>query len=37
LACLKPYVKEVFDIAGFTQLFEFYEREEEAVNSFKGE
>jgi len=36
LACLKPYVKEVFDIAGFTQLFEFYEREEEAVNSFKG-
>jgi len=35
LACLKPYVKEVFDIAGFTQLFEFYEREEEAVNSFK--
>nr|QNO55611.1 hypothetical protein JLLEDACL_00010 [Methanosarcinales archaeon ANME-1 ERB7] len=36
LACLKPYVKEVFDIAGFTQLFEIYEREEEAVNSFKG-
>jgi len=35
LACLKPYVKEVFDIAGFTQLFEIYEREEEAVNSFK--
>ena len=35
LACLKPYVKEVFDIAGFTQLFEIYEQEEEAVNSFK--
>jgi len=33
LACLKPYVKEVFDIAGFTQLFEIYDREEEAVNS----
>jgi len=33
LACLKPYVKEVFDIAGFTQLFEIYEEEEEAVNS----
>ena len=38
LACLKPYVKDVFYIAVFTQLFEFYEREEEAVNSFfKGE
>jgi anti-sigma B factor antagonist len=35
LACLKPYVKEVFDIAGFTQLFEIYRQEEEAVNSFK--
>jgi anti-sigma B factor antagonist len=36
LACLKPYVKEVFDIAGFTQLFGIYDREEEAVNSFKA-
>ena len=35
LACLKPYVKEVFDIAGFTQLFEFCDREEEAVSSFR--
>jgi anti-sigma B factor antagonist len=33
LACLKPYVKEVFDIAGFTPLFEIHDREEEAVNS----
>ena len=33
LACLKPYVKEVFDIAGFTQLFEICEGEEEAVDS----
>ncbi len=33
LACLKPYVKEVFDIAGFTQLFEICDQEEEAVNS----
>ena len=31
LACLKPYVKEVFDIAGFTQLFEICDREAEAV------
>ncbi len=37
LACLKPYVKEVFDIAGFTQLFEIYEQEEEAVNSSRDE
>ena len=36
LACLKPYVKEVFDIAGFTQLFNIYEQEEEAVNSSWG-
>ncbi len=34
LACLKPYVMEVFDISGFTQLFEIYPTEEEAVNSF---
>lgn len=34
LACLKPYVKEVFDISGFTQLFEIYPQEEEAINSF---
>ena len=37
LACLKPYVKEVFDIAGFTQLFEIYEQEEAAVNSSRDE
>ncbi len=34
LACLKPYVMEVFDISGFTQLFQIFEREEEAINSF---
>ncbi|HUV03328.1 MAG TPA: STAS domain-containing protein [Desulfobacteria bacterium] len=32
LACLKPYVKEVFDIAGFTQLFAIFEEEEAAIN-----
>ncbi|MEA2051332.1 MAG: STAS domain-containing protein [Euryarchaeota archaeon] len=37
LACLKPYVKEVFDIAGFIQLFAIYEQEEEAVNSSRDE
>jgi anti-sigma B factor antagonist len=36
LACLQPYVKEVFDVAGFTQLFKVFEQENEAVNSFKG-
>ena len=36
LACMQPYVKEVFDVAGFTQLFKVYEKEEEAVDSFKG-
>jgi len=36
LACLQPYVKEVFDIAGFTQLFKMFDKEEEAIDSFKG-
>jgi anti-sigma B factor antagonist len=34
LACLQPFVKEVFDIAGFSQLFKMFETEEDAVNSF---
>jgi len=34
LACLKPYVRETFEIAGFTQLFEIYDGEEEAVARF---
>ena len=34
LACLQPSVKEVFDMAGFTQLFRMFDKEEEAVNSF---
>ena len=36
LACLKPYVKEVFDIAGFTQLFKMFDEEKDAVSSFTG-
>ena len=35
LAGLQPYVKEVFDVAGFTQLFKMFEKEDDAVNSFK--
>lgn len=34
LACLRTIVKEVFDIAGFTQLFEIYDTEDEALKSF---
>ena len=34
LACMKPYIKEVFDIAGFTQLFSIYDTEDLAVNNF---
>jgi anti-sigma B factor antagonist len=34
LAGLQPYVKEVFDVSGFTQLFKMFEKEDEAVNSF---
>ncbi len=36
LACLQSNVKEVFDIAGFTQLFKMFGKEEEAIDSFKG-
>ena len=32
MACLRPYVQEVFDIAGFTQLFAIYDREADAVD-----
>lgn len=34
LACLKPYIKEVFDISGFTQLFKIFDNEETATDSF---
>jgi anti-sigma B factor antagonist len=36
LTCLQPYVKEVFDVAGFTQLFKVFEKEIEAIESYKG-
>jgi anti-sigma B factor antagonist len=35
LACLQPYVKEVFDMAGFSQLFKIFDKEDEAINSYK--
>lgn len=34
LTCLQPYVKEVFDIAGFLPLFHVFDKEEDAINSF---
>ena len=34
LACLQPSVKDVFNIAGFTQLFKIYDEEEDAISSF---
>lgn len=34
LSSLQPYVLEVFEIAGFTQLFQIYHDEKEAVASF---
>ncbi len=34
LCSLKPYVKEVFDIAGFTQIFKVHDTTEEAMQGF---
>ncbi len=34
LACMKPHIKEVFDIAGFSQLFSIYDLEDAAVQAF---
>ncbi|TET46978.1 anti-sigma factor antagonist [Candidatus Aerophobetes bacterium] len=34
ICCLKPYVKEVFDIAGFTQIFKIYDTTEKAIQEF---
>ena len=35
LTALRPSVKEVFDIAGFTPLFQIFQQEKEAIDSFK--
>ena len=34
LCSLKPYVYEVFETAGFTQIFKIYDSEDEALASF---
>ena len=34
LCCLNPYVKEVFDIAGFTQIFKIHDTTEQAIQGF---
>ena len=34
LACVRPAVKDILDITGFTQFFRIYEEEEGAVSSF---
>jgi len=34
LCSLKPYVKEVFDIAGFIQIFKIYDTTEKAIQDF---
>ena len=35
LASLRPYVRETFEISGFTQLFKIYDGEEEAADDFR--
>ncbi len=34
LSSLRPQVKKVFDYAGFTEVFQIYGSQEEAINSF---
>jgi len=34
LAGMKPHIKEVFDVAGFSQLFSIYDLEDVAVQAF---
>ena len=34
LACMKPFIKEVFDIAGFSQLFNIFDTQEAAISGF---
>ena len=36
LACMKPNIREVFDIAGFTQLFNIFESEDAASISYNS-
>ncbi len=34
LACMKPHIREVFDVAGFSQLFSIYDLEDVAIQAF---
>jgi anti-sigma B factor antagonist len=34
LACMKPDIRKVFDIAGFSQLFSIYDLEDVAIQAF---
>jgi len=34
LACMKPFIKEVFDIAGFSPLFNIFDTQDAAVSGF---
>ena len=36
LACMKPDIKKVFDIAGFSQLFPIYDLEDVAIQAFNN-
>ena len=36
LACLKPFIKEIFDISGFTGLFNIFDAQETAIGNFDG-
>ncbi|MDD5591388.1 MAG: STAS domain-containing protein [Dehalococcoidales bacterium] len=37
LSGLQPYVKEIFEISGFTQLFKMFDKTEEAIISYQQE
>lgn len=34
MSCMKPPIREVFDMAGFSQLFNIFDTEDEAVKGF---
>lgn len=36
LCCMQPFVKEVFDLTGFSRIFSIYATEEEAVRRLQG-
>ena len=36
LSCLKPHIRDVFDIAGFTTIFPIHETDEQALRAFQN-